>query len=73
MRRREFIRAAGVGIALSTTKAWAWDEDANQKKLAELVQAQREKYKLPGMAAAIVRGERHGGRCGDRRAACREA
>src|SRR5687767_3435986 len=59
MQRRRFMQVAGWGIALSAAKTWAWDEDSDaQKKLAELVRSVLEKYKLPGMAAGIVRDDR---------------
>lgn len=57
MHRREFLQTAGWGIALSAANVWAWEEKSDQQaKFAELVRSVREKYKLPGMAAAVIRG-----------------
>jgi CubicO group peptidase (beta-lactamase class C family) len=55
MRRREFLQLAGLGVTLSAANAWARAEEPDQQQwLVDLVHAVREKYKLPGMAAAII-------------------
>src|SRR5687768_18603794 len=58
MRRREFMQRAGLGVTLSLASAGAWAEEPDRRQwLADFVDALREKYKLPGMAAAIIGDE----------------
>jgi CubicO group peptidase (beta-lactamase class C family) len=55
MRRRDFLRLISLGITLSAAKTWGWADEADRQQwLAKLVDVTRERYKLPGMAAAII-------------------
>jgi CubicO group peptidase (beta-lactamase class C family) len=59
MHRRSFMQVVGSGIALSATNTWAAEAGTDrQRKFAELVRSVREKHKLPGIAATIIRDDR---------------